>query len=219
MEVFRFQVAIFHYLRFLFAEFQKHEDTEMETWGHGDVKTCRHGVLGAWRWRHGNMETWRHVDMETWGHGDGDKETWRHWDMDTWRHGDIKRKQKPRQLCLICFPFAHHANGSLSFVCLLTKKQTELIQHNRLAHLCLCHTFYILFQLLKRQCHQKCVRVMPPGLYCRLVLNYGTVNGFIFFWAFVAVVWFFLLSLFTRSKNAMNSNTGRVLRMCALNIR
>jgi hypothetical protein len=37
------------------------------------------------------------------------------------------RKQKPRQFFLIRSPFAHHANRSLSFVCLLMKKQMEVI--------------------------------------------------------------------------------------------
>ncbi len=36
-------------------------------------------------------------------------------------------KRKPRQFSLIRLPFAHRANGSSSFVCLLTKKQTEVI--------------------------------------------------------------------------------------------
>jgi hypothetical protein len=37
------------------------------------------------------------------------------------------RKWKPRQFSLIQLLFAHRANGSLSFVCLLMKKQTEVI--------------------------------------------------------------------------------------------
>jgi hypothetical protein len=36
-----------------------------------------------------------------------------------------KRKPKPRQFSLIRLPFAHCANGSLSFVSLFIKKQTE----------------------------------------------------------------------------------------------
>ncbi len=32
---------------------------------------------------------------------------------------NANRKRKPRQFSLIHLPFAHHANGSLSFVCLL----------------------------------------------------------------------------------------------------
>ncbi len=31
-----------------------------------------------------------------------------------------------RRFSLICLPFANCANGSLSFICLLTKKQTEV---------------------------------------------------------------------------------------------
>jgi hypothetical protein len=37
-------------------------------------------------------------------------------------------KLKPRQFSLIRLPFDHHANRSLSFVCLLTKKQMEVIR-------------------------------------------------------------------------------------------
>jgi hypothetical protein len=45
--------------------------------------------------------------------------------MDTWQ---LKNgKLKPWRLSLIRFPFAHHANGSLAFVRLLTKKQAEVI--------------------------------------------------------------------------------------------
>jgi hypothetical protein len=36
-------------------------------------------------------------------------------------------KRKPRRFSLIGLLFAHRANGGLSFVCLLTKKQTEVI--------------------------------------------------------------------------------------------
>ncbi len=35
--------------------------------------------------------------------------------------------RKPRRFSLIPLPFAHRKNGSLSFVWLLTKKQTEVI--------------------------------------------------------------------------------------------
>jgi hypothetical protein len=52
------------------------------------------------------------------------------------------KKQKPRRFSLICFPLAHRENGSLSFVRLLTKKETEVspLAHelnglNGLAHL------------------------------------------------------------------------------------
>jgi hypothetical protein len=37
-------------------------------------------------------------------------------------------KRKPRQFSLIHLPFAHHANGSLSFVSLFTMKQMEDIR-------------------------------------------------------------------------------------------
>ncbi len=48
------------------------------------------------------------------------------------------RIRKPRRFSSIRLLFAHHANGNLSFVCLLTKKQTEIIRLqwlNGLAHL------------------------------------------------------------------------------------
>jgi hypothetical protein len=62
------------------------------------------------------METWRHGDMETWRHGD--METWKHGNMETWKHGN----RMPRRFSTIRLPFAHCANGILSFVRLLTKK-------------------------------------------------------------------------------------------------
>jgi hypothetical protein len=68
----------------------------------------------------GDMETWRHGDMETRGHGYTG--TWGHKDMET-----SNRKQKSKGFSLSCLPFVHHANGSLSFVCLLTNKQTKII--------------------------------------------------------------------------------------------
>jgi hypothetical protein len=37
-------------------------------------------------------------------------------------------KRKPRRFSLIRLPFANCANASLSFVCLLTKKQTEFVR-------------------------------------------------------------------------------------------
>jgi hypothetical protein len=90
----------------LFAEFR------IEPWRHGDED------METWKtWRHGDMETWRHGDMETWKHGD--KETFRH------RHEDMETSngnRMPRRFSTIRFPFAHYANGSLSFVRLLTKK-------------------------------------------------------------------------------------------------
>jgi hypothetical protein len=81
-------------------------------------------------WSHGDLETWR--DNEKW-------KCWRHGDMETLRDGDKdmetskgKRKRKPGRFPLICVPFAHRANGNLSFVRLLTKKLTKL---NGLVHL------------------------------------------------------------------------------------
>jgi hypothetical protein len=56
----------------------------------------RHGNM-----RHGNMETWRPGHMDTWTHLHGDK---------------IKRETEAQAISLICSPFAHHANRSLSFV-------------------------------------------------------------------------------------------------------
>ncbi len=52
-------------------------------------------------------------------------------DIETW-HGDMEfqtgnEKRKPRRFSLIRLPFGHCANGSLSFVHLLTKKETERI--------------------------------------------------------------------------------------------
>ncbi len=77
--------------------------------------------------------------METW--------TWKH------RHGDMelkysriltfyeKMKRKTEAQAIFLNPFAHHANGSLTFDRLLTKKQTKftfangLNGQNRPAHL------------------------------------------------------------------------------------
>jgi hypothetical protein len=58
------------------------------------------------------METCRHADSR---HEDMDMET-------------SNGKWKPRQFFLIRLPFAHRANGSLSFVRLLTKKQKKVIR-------------------------------------------------------------------------------------------
>jgi hypothetical protein len=56
---------------------------------------------------------------------------WRNGDMETYRHGHIditqKGKTEAQTIFLICSQLAHHANGSLLFVRLLTKKQTEII--------------------------------------------------------------------------------------------
>ncbi len=53
---------------------------------------------------------------------------------------DIKRETEngsPGEFPYIRLPFAHRANGSLSFVCLLTKKQMQRLNGlNGLAHLC-----------------------------------------------------------------------------------
>ncbi len=38
----------------------------------------------------------------------------------------LNGKRKPSQFSLICLPFAHFANKTLSFVSLLTKKQKEV---------------------------------------------------------------------------------------------
>jgi hypothetical protein len=94
VSVFRLQktneVAIFFQFRFLFVEFRKCEDVDME----GDMKTLRHGDMESWRqedkktWSHEDMETRRQGDMETWRHGD--METWRQGDKETWRYGDME---------------------------------------------------------------------------------------------------------------------------------
>ncbi len=72
---------------------------------------------------------------KTWMHGHGDIVTWkwRHGDMETRRHGHVessngKWKWKLRRFSLIHLLFAHCENGSLSFVRLLMKKQTEAIR-------------------------------------------------------------------------------------------
>ncbi len=103
------EVAIFSFFLFLFEEFLKH----------GDKETKRHGDGGM---EHGDIDT-RHGNMEKWSHRDMDMETW------TWilKNQTEYGKRKPRLFSLIHLPFAHRANGSLSFVCLLTKNQTEVI--------------------------------------------------------------------------------------------
>ncbi len=66
-------------------------------------------------------------------------------------------KLKPRQFILIRSPFFHRANGILLFVCLLLKKQTEVIHYKRtnglnglngLAYIChlysLWNAFYVI---------------------------------------------------------------------------
>jgi hypothetical protein len=59
------------------------------------------------------METW------TWRHGHGDT------DLETGNFKNIKRKTEAQAIFLL--PFAHHANGSLSFFRLL-KKQMDVIR-------------------------------------------------------------------------------------------
>jgi hypothetical protein len=57
--------------------------------------------------------------------------TWRHGDTETQRRGDMEKssgKRKTSRFSLIRLPFAHRAKGSLLFVRLLTKKQTEVIR-------------------------------------------------------------------------------------------
>ncbi len=107
---------------------------EIETWRHGDIETWRHGDMDIETWRHGIMQTW----METWtwrhGHGDMDMETW------TWRYGikisensEVLRKKlkgkwkSEAQAIFLNTLTAHRANGSLPFVRLLRKKQTDAI--------------------------------------------------------------------------------------------
>jgi hypothetical protein len=78
-----------------------------------------------------NMKTCRHGDMEIWRHGD----------METWRYGDMNmetsnRIWKPMRFSIVRLPFAHRASVSLSFVRLLTKKQTEVILLQRTKQTC-----------------------------------------------------------------------------------
>ncbi len=100
--------------------------------------------METWTWRHGDMETWKHRDR----HGDmktSRMETWRHGEKETWRHGprsmdmettNGKWKWKPRRFSLTRLPFAYRANRSLSFACLLKKKQTELSVCKRTKRIC-----------------------------------------------------------------------------------
>ncbi len=84
------------------------------------------------------METWKCWDMYI--------ETWNYGEMETWRHGTGTRKL--RWFPLIRLLFAHHVNGLLLFVHLLTQKQTEVIPFanglkwlnglNGLVCLCVC---------------------------------------------------------------------------------
>ncbi len=73
----------------------------------------------------GDMEKWRNGDMETCRHRHGDMVNG---EMETCSHRETENgKWKPRRLSLYRLPFAHRANGSLAFVSLLMKKQTEVI--------------------------------------------------------------------------------------------
>ncbi len=50
----------------------------MQTCGHGDMETWRHGKKNFETWRHGEMKTLRHRDLEMRKRKDG-----RHEDMET----------------------------------------------------------------------------------------------------------------------------------------
>ncbi len=68
------------------------------------------------------------METETWR--DEEIEKWRHEDMEKWRNGTIKGKMEnatteAQAIFLHLFLFAHRANGSLSFIRLLTKQQTD----------------------------------------------------------------------------------------------
>jgi hypothetical protein len=90
--------------------------------------TCRNGYMETWRHRYGDM------NMETW--------TWRYLEW-TWKHGIFNKsngKEKPSQFSLIRLRFAFDENRSLSFACLLKKKNrsyTFANGLNELAHLCI----------------------------------------------------------------------------------
>jgi hypothetical protein len=89
----------------------KNRGGRQEYWRGGQMEKST-GVRKTW-----DTETWRH------GHREMDKETWtrRH------GHGDMDMVTKPngtrkiRRCSFIRLPFAHRANGSLTFVRLLTK--------------------------------------------------------------------------------------------------
>ncbi len=95
-------------------------EEDMETWTRTcivDIETLRHRHGHRDTWTRGHMESWTHRHMEISRHGDMDIDTW------TWRYG-IKIFGR---FYIIHLTFGHRANGSLSFVCLLTKKQMEVI--------------------------------------------------------------------------------------------
>jgi hypothetical protein len=70
--------------------------------------------METWTWRHGHGD----MDMETW--------TWRHGhedtDIETWQ----TENRNPGQFSLTHLLLAHRANGSLSFVCLMTRNKRKL---------------------------------------------------------------------------------------------
>jgi hypothetical protein len=69
---------------------------------------------------------WTHGHMDAWGKTHGDIDRWTHGHMELKYWGILKfytQKIKP-------LPLAHHANGSLSLVRLLVKKQTEVLTVN-----------------------------------------------------------------------------------------
>jgi hypothetical protein len=77
-------------------------------------------------WNGRNVETW------TWRHGDGDMETWKHGGMETWRHGDMDMetsngKTEAQAIFLNLFTICSSYKRKF-VVCLLTKKQTEVIR-------------------------------------------------------------------------------------------
>jgi hypothetical protein len=79
--------------------------------------------------RHGNVETWRHGQGEH-GYGDMDMESWNYCKIlgnSDFLTKILDGKRKPRRFSSVRSLFAHHANGSLSFAHLLTKKQTDVI--------------------------------------------------------------------------------------------
>ncbi len=114
-------------------EIWKHGDIyisygNMEKWRHGDM----HGDMETWTWKHGDVDN-GHGDMDNghgkkYGHGDMDLETGHGGrDIETWAwrvgHGDMDT----RRFFKIHLKVARRANGTLTFVRLLTKKQTKVI--------------------------------------------------------------------------------------------
>jgi hypothetical protein len=133
------KVGIFLWFRFPFAVWRyenRHEHENGHGRGHGNMEEDMNTWTRTWKEviRHGNMGENMATWTRTWKHGRGHgclvkimkTETM------TWKHGrgqeTRNRKQKARQFSLIRLPFAHCANGSLSFVCFLTKRQTDVIR-------------------------------------------------------------------------------------------